>query len=203
MIVAVANRKGGTSCTTTAVYLAELASSSAPTLVVDADPQASALAWLGGLEAAGPEVVALPLETVGQQIPSVARGFEHVFIDTPPGHTEIIFSAMQAADVTLVPMTPTGLEVVRLRPTLELSAEAGTPAVVLLVRCRPTRSVREVLDVLLDQQIAVLAAMIPLREQIATSFGRVPRAFFGYDVAWESLVTAMADGLGRPVTSSS
>jgi chromosome partitioning protein len=46
-----------------------------------------------------------------------------VVIDTPPGEMSITRSAIRAVPLVLVPVSPTGLDIDRLRPTWEALAD--------------------------------------------------------------------------------
>src|SRR3954463_16084293 len=90
-VLAVVNRKGGTSKTTTAVFLAHALHEQGRTvLLVDADPPASALSWSETAAPAGGAgfpfpVIALPSREIHKQLPDViGNRFEVVVIDTPP-----------------------------------------------------------------------------------------------------------------------
>ncbi len=89
MIIALLNQKGGVGKTTLATHLAgELALLGNNVLLLDADPQGSALDWTqrrsqGGL----PRLfgaVGLARETLHQEAPELARRADHVVIDGPP-----------------------------------------------------------------------------------------------------------------------
>jgi chromosome partitioning protein len=111
MIVALLNQKGGVGKTTLALHLAGVwAGKGKRVLVVDADPQASALDWS---EQRGREglahlfgVIGLPRDMLHRELPEVARGYDHVVIDGPPRVTGIARSALLAADLVLIPATP-------------------------------------------------------------------------------------------------
>lgn len=111
MIVALLNQKGGTGKTTLSLHLAgALARQGQRVLVVDADPQGSALDWAEARTQAGLErrfgVVGLPRETLHREAPALARDADHVVIDGPPRVTGIARSALLAADVVLMPVQP-------------------------------------------------------------------------------------------------
>lgn len=138
------NLKGGTAKTTTTAFLAHaLADAGLSVLVVDADPQGSALRWA---ESAGwpMPVVGLPVKTLHTQLAGIAGGRDAVVIDTPPLDEArgIVLSAMRAASYVLVPTAPTPIEVERLpavRAALDDVAElrpdgVPPPASVLLTR---------------------------------------------------------------------
>jgi chromosome partitioning protein len=103
-VVAVANLKGGTSKTTTAVFLAHaLQERGRRVLFIDADPQASAVDW------------------------SVLPGIDAVVIDTPPldYRSGVVGAAVRSATVVLAPVAPTPIEYVRLHAVAKLVQEEG------------------------------------------------------------------------------
>ena len=123
MRLAVINLKGGTGKTTSAVYLAAALARRGRTLLVDADPQGSALSWSDQAEGLPFTVAALPVKTLHRQLPGLAQGFAHVVVDTPPGDLGVVRSAALAVELALIPIPPGLMDVDRLRPTLELLAE--------------------------------------------------------------------------------
>ena len=101
MRIAVANLKGGTGKTTSAVYLAHALAGDGSTLLIDSDPQGSALSWS---ETAGDlpfPVIALPVTNIHRQIDALAGRYTHTVIDTPPDHTGIVASALRSAGLVL------------------------------------------------------------------------------------------------------
>jgi chromosome partitioning protein len=86
MILSVLNQKGGVGKTTVSTHLAAaLSREGARVLLVDADPQASALDWAAARkEPPLFPVLGLPKPVLHRELPTVAADYEHVVIDGPP-----------------------------------------------------------------------------------------------------------------------
>jgi chromosome partitioning protein len=146
-IIAVGNLKGGTGKSTVAVNLAcRLAESQAVTLV-DADPQGTAAAWLQDGEARGMppllEVVSRPLGTAARSEPwqaeMSARRHQsgRIVIDLPPQKGEAFLAALRIADLLVVPVTPSAVDLHATAQALVVlhrmrEARAGRPACLLV-----------------------------------------------------------------------
>jgi chromosome partitioning protein len=188
MRIALVNIKGGVGKTTTAIHLGAALAASAKTMLVDCDPQQSAAMWSVNLDLPY-SVVSRPASDVARWLPTVADGYEHVVIDTPPGNIAIVKSAVMAAEVVLVPCAPSGVEVNRLAPTFEMLAEIEpvhpVAAGVLLNKMRyGTSSARSIREVLAERDYPVMATEIPLHEVYTASFGTVPAV----TTVWRDLV---------------
>ena len=193
MRLAVLNLKGGTGKTTSAVFLASGLHADGPTLLVDADPQGSALSWseaAGGFEF---PVVALPVRDLHRRVPQLAGGYRHVVIDTPPGDAGIVRGALLAADLALLPIPPSLMDLDRLMPTLELLSEVEplnpVRVLVLLTRVRRnTRSARAAREALAELGMPVMETEIPLREAYAAAFGLPVEKLHEYEHATRELL---------------
>src|SRR3712207_2513158 len=105
MRLAVVNLKGGTGKTTSATALAMSLSTRGRTLLIDADPQGSALAW--SEEASFPfPTIGLPVRDLHVRLIQLGADYDHIVIDTPPGVPPIVRSAVLAADTVLIPLSP-------------------------------------------------------------------------------------------------
>lgn len=181
MKLVVTNLKGGAGKTTSSVFLAAALARSGRTLLVDADPQGSALSWSEVAEDLPFDVIGAPVKDLARRIPRIGEGYTHVVVDTPPGEGDmpIVRSALLAADVVLLPIGTSLVELDRLGPTLDLIAEAESlrefRLEVLLTRVRRgTRALRVARETLMGLGLAVLETEIPLLERYSTAFGLAP-----------------------------
>jgi len=180
MRLAITNLKGGTGKTTTAVHLAAGLGMRARTLLIDADSQGSATEWVMLM---GDESPFALLTDVGpdlhRRLPELASGFEHVVIDTPPGHEAVVRGAVLSATDVFIPLAPSLMDINRLRPTIELIAAMeqlnAPPVQILLTKVRTnTRTARMVRDQLVELGMPATATEIPLLEAYIAGFGMVP-----------------------------
>lgn len=136
MIVALLSEKGGVSKSTLALGLAwEWMLRGLRVLLVDADPAATCLEAAQEAQANGhqpPTTIQKGKELHGEnQIPLLAKGFDHVVIDTPGGDArrlqeiaQVQRAAMAVADVVLMPVSPSGPDAWRAMKTVPILREA-------------------------------------------------------------------------------
>lgn len=182
MRVAVVNLKGGTAKSTTAMFLAAALSQRGRTIVIDCDPQGSALTWSEDAEADGGElgynVVAIPTRDVKKRVDRLAGDYEYVVLDTPPGELDIVRAALHASDVALVAISPSVMDINRFRPTLELIAELEAVAdlnyrVLLTMVRRISREGRDARQVMEELELPVLETEIPHLSFYRSAFGTI------------------------------
>jgi chromosome partitioning protein len=180
MNVTLLNQKGGVGKTTLALHLAsELARGGDRVLLIDADPQASALDWAEARSREGLArrfgVLGLPRETLHREVPALAEGADHVVIDGPPRVTGVARSALLAADLVLIPVQPSPFDGWASAEMLRLLDEAcafrsDLRARFVLNRCGArTIIARETAAALTDRQPSLLPARIGQRVVFAAA----------------------------------
>jgi chromosome partitioning protein len=193
LIVSVVNLKGGVGKTTTALYFAEAAKEEgrAP-IVIDADGERSALEWSSQGELSF-EVVAVEKDALARQARLLEKEGRVVIIDTPPNNREALWAASAVADHVVVPVAPTGVDMNRLRATLEvlLDVEAikGKLDTSILFtrwdkRKRLAREAAELLD-----NFPLLGARIRSLTRYEDGFGNSPWYLEEYREAWTEVIS--------------
>jgi chromosome partitioning protein len=103
MIISIASFKGGVGKTTTALHIAEVLNHKSPTLVLDGDPNESALAWKGRGK--------LSFQVIREnELTEHAGKFKHIILDTPARPTtEELKTIATESDLVIIPSQPDAL----------------------------------------------------------------------------------------------
>lgn len=116
MIYSFVNQKGGVGKTTLAVNVAaERARRGRRVLLIDADPQGSALDWQaqrGRLERASLIAVAgFPRDTIHREIGQLGAGYDDIVIDAPGRIEAVARAVIMACDVVVIPVQPSPYDI--------------------------------------------------------------------------------------------
>lgn len=179
MILSLLNQKGGVGKPTLAIHLAAaFARLPARVLLIDADPQGSALDWAAS-RSAEPlfPVIGLPKPVLHREVPALAVGYDHVVIDGPPQVADITRSAIMASDAVLIPVQPSAFDVWGARAVVALLAEAAALMPNLKTAFAINRKIvntaigRDVAEALAVYRMPVLATSLGQRVAFAEAAG--------------------------------
>jgi chromosome partitioning protein len=174
-VIAILNQKGGVGKTTLAVHLATaLARRKYKVLLLDADPQESALDWAAARrsEPLFP-VVGLPKSSIHKELPMLAKNYDLVIIDGPPRVYDVARSASGASDIVLIPVQPSPYDVWAAKEIIDLLDEVAIHqpnlrrAFVINRKIVNTAIGRDVIEALADHPVPVLRTAIAQRVAFA------------------------------------
>jgi len=150
-ILTVAQQKGGAGETTLAAQLAAAWTLQGQRVaILNIDPQGSLAGWYAAREDHATEADPLTLSQVGgwrigKSLDDMRADFDVIVIDSPPHAETEARIAVRAADLVLVPIQPSPMDVWATQETLDLANKEKTDLLVVLNRVPPRGRVVEVI----------------------------------------------------------
>jgi chromosome partitioning protein len=180
--VAVVALKGGSGKTTIATHLALAAHlRGVDTLVADTDPQRSTSEVLGARAGPGPDCVqSTGARLLSAQIAARGLGKQLLIVDTPAGALEDVSEAIVLADLAVMVVRPTLLDIAALARTLTIVRRLRKPSTVVVNQAAAARGgvesplVQRALRALDFMRVQVAPTVVRARSvyQIALETGR-------------------------------
>lgn len=201
MIISILNLKGGVGKTTSAIGLATAASRAGKKVkVFDTDPQSSASLW-AMVASENDDSLPFPVESANiATVRMAAKNFKGhgdrwIFIDCPP-NGNVADEAMKAADMVVIPTTPSPADVAKTFETAETVSGRGIFYAILLNRvAKNTLTLKGALSDFERREASYFETMIPRREALATFFGNAfGDELFGYDEVFQEMKEALGIG---------
>lgn len=111
-VIALIGNKGGAGKTTLCVNLAAALGSIKPSVILDADPQQSSLQWCDIAENNQAIDVVEASENIENELGKLNGQYTHCLIDCPPSvHSQQMQEALLIADIAIVPVQPSPLDI--------------------------------------------------------------------------------------------
>lgn len=179
-IITVAQQKGGSGKTTIAAHLAVsmMLQGDYPVAIVDVDPQGSLGSWFEAREELlGETGTGLSFRTSSgwgarREARSLARDHGVVIVDTPPKTDSDVRPSIEIADLVLVPIQPTPVDLWATEQTLRIAEREDTPARLVLNRVPARAALTAEMQAAISQNdFPLIEAIVGNRIAYAASMG--------------------------------
>lgn len=172
LVLVVLTQKGGSGKTTLAGHIAVQAelSGAGPVAVLDADPQESLAEWADERTADNPVVAQTSLWQLDGDVRRMRDlGMKLLVIDTPPGITPIIKSAIAVSDLVLIPVKPSPHDLRAAGKTVGVVGGMGKPLVFVVNCASPWARITSDAVIALSQHGVVAPVIVHQRADFASS----------------------------------
>lgn len=175
-VITIAQHKGGAGKTTLSAQLAAaLGLTDAKILIIDVDPQGSLTEWHKvRSQTLGRKNKITLFQTQGwkmmRELPRIQREFDYIIVDTPP-HAESESSiAIRLADLVLMPMQPSPLDVWACAPTIKIILQEKKPLMLVMNRLPAKSRLNDtIMDKLNGMSVQVARSTLGNRVAFASS----------------------------------
>lgn len=145
-------------------------------LLLDADPQGSALTWQTAREGEGLfPVIGMPTKDIHRQLAPHRKHYDHIIIDSPPRTDALVRGIILATDVALMPVMPSPMDVWAVGETIKLLDEGAGFKPDIKRRFVVSRKIvgtaigRDIVDILAGYNVPILEAKVSQRVAFAES----------------------------------
>lgn len=156
-IITIAQQKGGAGKTTVVAQLAvAYASQKKEVALVDIDPQASLTSWFAERKRTLAEDNRIVLSSVGgwrlkNELDRMKNDFDVILVDAPPHAKTEADIAIRYADLLVIPVQPSPMDVWATEPTFKQAKKEKTEAIALLNRIPPRGKLLEKIKEMLEE----------------------------------------------------
>ena len=169
--IALIAQKGGVGKTTIAIHLATaFAKAGHATVILDLDPQASAMEWKDHRAEEMPAVLSIqPSRLAKVMQEAIGIGTDILILDTAPHSESASLEAARAADLILIPCQPTIMDLRAMRKTVDLLRLVGKPAYAILNSVPHQGTVADEAAETIAQDFQIAVAPVRFGDRIAYS----------------------------------
>jgi chromosome partitioning protein len=176
-IVTIAQQKGGAGKTTMAAQLAVAYAKAGKRVgLIDIDPQGSLATWyevrkaLVDADGAGISFIQASGWRLTTELDRMKRDQDIILVDSPPHAETDVRIAVRAADLIMVPMQPSPMDLWATQPTLDMAKKEKSTALVVFNRTPPKgKLVDAVRTKIIQAELPVAGAVLGNRVAFAAS----------------------------------